>query len=120
MGTTCTTPPSPKPTTATLPPTPTTGSLGGERQHRPPPLTVHKYPPLRSHPNRAPYGANLADHPLRAGDGRPTSESAQGAQDAKEHTSHDHRHDHDGAKEHSRVWDAPTKERQASQDERED
>src|SRR5215217_3955077 len=85
-------------------------SFGRERQHGPPPLAVHKYPPLRSHPDSAPYGANLADHPLRAGEGRPTFERAQGAQDAKEHAPHSHREDHDGTEGAPRAWDTPTPE----------
>src|SRR5918994_962864 len=40
------------------------GSLGSERQHGPPPLTVHEHPPRRLHPHRAPDGTPLADHPL--------------------------------------------------------
>src|SRR5215207_8651192 len=46
------------------------GLLRGERQHSPPPLAVHEYPPRGLHPDGAPYGAHLADHPLPAGDGR--------------------------------------------------
>src|SRR5215217_4630540 len=43
------------------------GLLWGERQHGPPPLSVHEDPPRRVHPNGAPYGAHLTDHPLLAG-----------------------------------------------------
>src|SRR5215211_9219464 len=96
------------------------GFLGGERQHGPPPLAVHEYPSLGSHPDRASDGTNLADHPLPAGDGRPPSERAQGAQDAEEHAPHEHRDDHDGAEQHSRVGNACPEERHPSQDERQD
>src|SRR5215208_1165345 len=51
--------------------------LRGEGQHGPPELAVHEDPPRRAHPEGPPYGANLADHPLLAGKGRPTFGGAQ-------------------------------------------
>src|SRR5215203_454813 len=56
------------------------GLLQDERQHGPPPLSVHGHPPLGDHPQGAFYGANLADHPLLASDGWAPSEGAQRAQ----------------------------------------
>src|SRR5215203_6180065 len=42
------------------------GFFGGESKHGPPQLAVHEHPPFGVHPHGAPYGANLADHPLLA------------------------------------------------------
>src|SRR5215211_2726083 len=41
------------------------GFLGGERQHGPPPLAVHEYPSLGSHPDRIPSLPVMAGLPLR-------------------------------------------------------
>src|SRR5215218_740785 len=64
------------------------GSLWSERQHSPPPLTVHEHPPLRLHSHGAPNGAYLADHTLLAGENPAPSEGAQRAQYPEEHTPH--------------------------------
>src|ERR671916_772351 len=40
------------------------GLFGGESKHGPPQLAVHEHPPFGAHPHGAPYGANLADHPV--------------------------------------------------------
>src|SRR5215213_10950661 len=64
------------------------GLLGSERKLGPPQLTVHEYPPLRSHSHGAPYGANLADHPLLAGKSRSPFGGPQRTQDPEQHTSH--------------------------------
>src|SRR5215203_1351158 len=42
------------------------GLFGGESKHGPPQLAVHENPPFGVHPHGAPYGTNLADHPLLA------------------------------------------------------
>src|SRR5918997_1983503 len=47
------------------------GLFGGERKRGPPQLSVHEHPSLRAHSHGAPYGANLADHPLLARKSRP-------------------------------------------------
>src|ERR671912_569148 len=76
------------------------GLFGGESKHGPPQLAVHEHPPFGVHPHGAPYGANLADHPLLARKGRPPSAQAQRTQDPEEHTPHEHRDDHDCAEQH--------------------
>src|SRR5215213_10941274 len=90
------------------------GLLWGERKHSPPQLTVHEYPPLRSHSHGAPYGANLADHPLLTSKSFAPSEAPQRTQDPEEHTPHEHRDHHEGAEQHARAGDARPEERQAS------
>src|SRR5215203_1527390 len=49
----------------------------GECQHGPPQLAVDEHPSLRFHSHGAPYGANLADHPLLARKSRTPSEAPQ-------------------------------------------
>jgi hypothetical protein len=90
------------------------GLLWGERQHRPPTLSVHEDPPRRVHPNGAPDGAHLADHPLLAGKSWASSEGAQRTQYPEEHAPHEHRDHHQGAEQNARVGDARPEERQAS------
>src|SRR5215210_1106542 len=88
--------------------------FGGECKHGLPQLAVHEYPPLRSHSHGAPYGANLADHPLLARKGWSPFGGAQSTQDPEEHAPHEHRDYNEGAEQHARVGDARPKERQAS------
>src|SRR5215212_5854081 len=73
------------------------GLLRGERQHGPPPLSVHEHPPLRLHSHGTPDGAHLADHPLLASKSRPPFGGAQRTQDSEEHAPHEHRGHYDGA-----------------------
>src|SRR5919112_1833199 len=96
------------------------GHFWGERQHSPPQLPVHEHPSLRSHSHGAPYGANLADHPLLARKCRPPFGGPQRSQDPEEHAPHEHRDYHECAEQHPRVGDARPKERQASGKERYD
>src|ERR671910_1245692 len=96
------------------------GLFGGESKHGAPQLAVHEHPPFGVHPHGAPYGANLADHPLLARKSRRPSAQAQRTQDPEEHTPHEHRDDHDCAEQHTRVGDAGPKEHQAPGKERHD
>src|SRR5215218_1380610 len=88
--------------------------LWGEGQHGPPKLAVHEDPPRRAHPHGAPYGANLADHPLLSGKCRPPFGGAQRTKDPEEHATHEHRGYHEGAEQHTGVGDASPKERKAT------
>src|SRR5215208_4742265 len=94
--------------------------LRGEGEHGPPKLAVHEDPPRRAYPEGAPYGANLADHPLLAGKCRPPFGGAQRTKDPEEHATHEHRGYHEGAEQYARVGDAGPKERKASGEERHD
>src|SRR5215218_7528671 len=78
----------------------------GERKHGPPQLAVHEHPALRVHPHGAPYGANLADHPLLARKSRPPFGGPQRTKDPEEHTPHEHRSDHECTEQQPRVGDA--------------
>src|SRR5215204_2725571 len=90
------------------------GLLWGERKHGPPKLPVYEHPSFGIHSHRAPYTANLADHPLLARKSRPPSEAPQRSQDPEEHTPHQHRGYHNSTEQHARVGDARAKECQAS------
>src|SRR5215203_313910 len=79
------------------------GILGSKCQHSPPPLAVHEHPPCGLHPHGASDGAYLADHPLLAGYGRPTSEGTRRAENPEEHAPHEHRDEPESAEQHPRV-----------------
>jgi transposase len=69
---------------------------------------------FRVHPNRAPYGANLTDHPLLAGKSWPPSEGAQRTQYPEEHSRHEHGDDHKSTQQYPCVRDTRPQQCQAS------
>src|SRR5918997_2613961 len=89
------------------------GHLRGERQHGPPPFAVHEHPPRGFRPHGAPDGADLADHPILAGEGTPPPEGARRAQNPEEQATQERRDGHDCAEQHARVGDPCPQQRKS-------
>src|ERR687893_1102947 len=79
------------------------GLLRGERQLGLPQLAVYEHPTRGLCPHGAPDGADLAYHPLLAGEGAPPFEGARRAQNPEEQAPQERRDGHDGSEQHARV-----------------
>src|SRR5918998_1937451 len=89
------------------------GPLRGERQLGLPQLAVHEHPTRGLCPHGAPDGADLAYHPLLAGEGAPPFEGARRAQNPEEQATQERRDGHDCAEQHPRVGYARPQQRQS-------